>query len=417
MAARPKQTDTIRLAYLVSQYPALTHTFILREIRALRELGLELEVISIRPPDRPVAKLSPVEAEEFERTFTVLSAGLKNILAAHVSTLLRRPKSYLSGLLRALRLAQGAPRTTVSNLAYFAEAVVAGHRLLSLGIDHVHSHFSSTVALLIAYVFPVTFSATIHGSAEFNDVVGFYLAEKVAKAKFLCAISNYSLSQIMRASSPEHWSKLHVCPLGVDTKAFVRQDRAANRERLELLFVGSLVPPKGLPILLGAIRRLVLEGRDSFVLRLVGDGAGRGMLESAVKEQGLENHVVFEGGCTQDRVLAFYGQTDIFVMASFAEGLPVVLMEAMSMSIPCVSTWITGIPELIRDRIDGWLVPPADEGQLAAAIAHLIDDPHLRRRLGESARARVVENYDLTRNVARLAEVYRRCLGGRGPVN
>jgi glycosyltransferase involved in cell wall biosynthesis len=143
---------------------------------------------------------------------------------------------------------------------------------------------------------------------------------------------------------------------------------------------------------------------------LVGDGPNRARLESAISARGLEQHVTLEGSCNHDRVLDFYRQTDLFALASFAEGVPVVLMEAMAMEIPCVATWITGIPELIRHGTDGWLVPPADEEQLADAIGRLMDDAELRQKLGRSARVRVQEDYNLTRNAERLAEIYRRRL-------
>jgi glycosyltransferase involved in cell wall biosynthesis len=169
------------------------------------------------------------------------------------------------------------------------------------------------------------------------------------------------------------------------------------------------MPSKGLPLLINAVDRLVRQGR-SMHLRLVGDGPDRQDLESTIVTRGLEGHVTLEGNCNQDRVQAFYRETDLFVLASFAEGIPVVLMEAMAMELPCVATWITGIPELIRHGIDGWLVPPADEEQLADAIAKLMDDPELRRKLGRSARIRVQEKYDLERNTERLAEIYRRRL-------
>jgi glycosyltransferase involved in cell wall biosynthesis len=310
----------------------------------------------------------------------------------------------------ALRLAQANLPKTVSNLMYFAEAVVTGHHMRRRGLQHVHTHFASNVALLMGRVFPISFSATIHGPDEFNDVAGFYLAEKVARARFLCAISRYALSQLMKASSPQHWNKLEVSPLGVDTGVFLPRARRDNPERIELLCVGRLAPAKAQHILLAAIDRLVREGRRSLHLRLVGDGPERGALERVVKERGLEDNVTLEGACNQDRVLSFYRQTDIFVLASFAEGVPVVLMEAMAMEIPCVATWVTGVPELIRHGVDGSLIPPADEEQLAQAIALLVDDAELRRRLGTSARARVEEKYNLARNTSRLGDIYRRRL-------
>jgi len=399
----------IRLAYLVSQYPAVNHTFILREIRALRDLGFEIHVVSIRVADRPPEKLSEVEMDEYNRTWSVLAAGAGTVLRVHAGTFLRRPVAYLRGLAESIGLARGDVRKVVSNAIYFGEAVVAGHRIESLGLRHVHTHFSSTVALLLGRVFPLTFSATIHGPDEFNDVAGFHIAEKVARSRFLCAISAYGRSQLMKASDPRYWEKLDVVPLGVDCNAFTPRPHRAAPDRFEILCVGRLAPAKAQHILLKVIYRLVHEGRNVH-LRLVGEGPDRPSLEKKIVAMGLQSQVTLEGACNQDRVLSFYRQTDLFALASFAEGVPVVLMEAMAMEIPCVATWITGIPELIRHGIDGWLVPPADEEQLASAIAALMDDGELRQRLGKAARLRVIDKYDLLTNAGTLAETFRRRL-------
>jgi Glycosyltransferase len=237
------------------------------------------------------------------------------------------------------------------------------------------------------------------------------MAEKVRHAAFVCAISHYGASQLMRASESLYWDKVEVTPLGVDTAVFVPPLDRENSERFEVLFVGRLVTAKGLHILLAACHGLVKEGRP-IRLRLVGDGPERPGLERRIAELSLEPNVELMGSLNQDRVRQLYRETDLFVLTSFAEGVPVVLMEAMAMEIPCVATWITGIPELIRHGIDGWLVAPGDSEGTAGAIAHLMDDPILRRRLGSSARARILEKYDLDRNTAYLAEVFKRRLSG-----
>jgi glycosyltransferase involved in cell wall biosynthesis len=401
----------LHLAYLVSQYPAANHTYILREIRALRCLGFNIDIISIRTSDRLSEELTREELDEQRQTYYVLSAGAGATLAAHGLTLVQRPLAYLAGLWKAIQLAHGNVRKVISNLIYFGEAVVIGQWARRLGVTHMHCHFTSTVALFVARVFPITFSATMHGPDEFNDVIGFHIAEKVARARFLCAISSYARSQLMKASDSRYWDKLEVSPLGIDCSAFHPRHRRQSSERFEILCVGRLAPAKAQQVLIGAIERLIREGRRSIHLRLVGDGPDRSRLESVISSRGLDNHVTLEGPCNHNRVLDFYRQTDLFALASFAEGIPVVLMEAMAMEIPCVATWITGIPELIRHGTDGWLVPPADEEQLADAIARLMDDPELRQRLGRSARLRVQEKYNLTRNAGRLAEIYRRRLG------
>ncbi len=332
------------------------------------------------------------------------------VLGAHLKTILGRPAPYFTGLLYAIRLAKWDLREIFLNVMYFGEAVVAGSWIWTRGLTHVHSHFSSTLELFVARVFPITFSATIHGSGEFDDVVGFYMAEKVARAAFLCAISQYGRSQMMRASDPQYWHKLEVSPLGVDPNVFLPRAHRKNPEPFEILCVGSLVPAKGYHILLAAVARLIRQGFTSLRLRLVGEGRARPSLENTIRELGLENYVRLEGACDQERVREFYRETDLFALTSFAEGVPVVLMEAMAMEIPCLATWITGVPELIRHGVDGWLVPPGDAEPVADALAYLIDQPALRQRMGQSGRARVIEKYNLDQNVAHLAEIFRRRL-------
>jgi glycosyltransferase involved in cell wall biosynthesis len=397
----------IRLAYLVSQYPTISHTFILREIRGLRDLGFDLTVISIRPPDRPQDRLSEVELAEFRQTFTVLSAGIAAILGAHVSTFFRRPIRYLGGLWYALRLAGLDLRDAFSNLFYFAEAVVAGREMERKGLTHLHTHFSSTVALLLVRVFPFTFSATIHGSAEFICPAAFYTAEKIRHAKFLCVISNYGASQLMKESPPSEWNKFETVRLGVDCSSYTPRPHRDHPDPFELICVGSLAPMKGQAMLIRAVGRLVKEGRREVHLRLVGGGVTRPDLERMISEFGLSSHVTLEGACNQERVQEFYRQSDLFALGSFAEGLPVVLMEAMAMEIPCIATRITGVPELIRHGVDGWLVTPADEEELASAIAQLMDDSDARQRLGKAGRIRVQELYELSTNVRLLADVFK----------
>jgi colanic acid/amylovoran biosynthesis glycosyltransferase len=246
---------------------------------------------------------------------------------------------------------------------------------------------------------------TIHGPDEFNDPAGFLLREKVAAASFVCAISAYGRSQLARVSTSEHWDKIEVAPLGVDAGIFAPRTFRAAPEPLEIACVGRLAPAKAQRVLIGALSRLVRQGR-SIRVRFVGDGPDRRVLEKEAAALGLTGRIAFEGSVNHDRVRDIYRETDVFALASFAEGVPVVLMEAMAMEIPCVATWITGIPELIRSELDGLLVPPADEEALACAIARLQDDPALRERLGKAGRLRVIEKYDLGANVRRLAAIF-----------
>ena len=397
---------SLRLAYLVSQYPAISHTFILREIRDLRSAGFDIQVISVKPPDRPIEQLTEEEREEFNRT-RVVKSGWLGILGVQLVEFSTRPLRYLSGLAAAMGMAGWDLRSLARHMAYFAEAVVAGRWMQESAIRHVHSHFASTVAVLAARVYGLKLSLTIHGSDEFIDPEGFGMAKKVAASSLIVAISQFGRSQIMRFSAPRDWDKIEVVPLGVDPDIYSPRPFRAQPETFEILSVGRLAPVKGVPILLAAIEKLVRDGRR-VRLRLAGDGPSRKSLEEEAARRGLTEHVRFEGSLKAPAVLALYRETDIFVQSSFAEGVPVVLMEAMAMEIPCVATRITGIPELIHDGIDGLLVTPSSVDELADAIVRLMDDAGLRRRLGESARRQVSEHYNLSANVGKLASIFRR---------
>ena len=405
----PEQTP-VRLAYLLSQYPAVNHVFMLREIRQLRQQGFQIQVASIRGPDRPPEAMTEVEREEARSTHYIKDASLLEVIQAHAVTLASRPLGYLRGLCVALRGAGPAPRKLLSRLLYFAEAVVAGQWMRRNRLSHVHTHYSSGVALIVARTFPVTMSATFHGPAEFEDPAGFQLAEKIGASLFSCAISFYGLSRLVYASAHSEWPKLEATPLGVDIAEFSPRPFRENPLVFEILSVGRLAPVKGQQVMIAAVDTVVKEGRR-IRLRLAGDGPDRAELEREVAYRGLSRVVIFEGNLNQDRLRAVYRASDAFVLSSFGEGLPVVLMEAMAMEIPCIATWIAGIPELIRDGVDGLLVAPGDVRSLAKAIIRLMSDAELQRRLGRSGRKRILEGYEVITNVRRFGEVLSRRLG------
>ncbi|MBK8598552.1 MAG: glycosyltransferase [Holophagales bacterium] len=404
---------SVRLAYLVSRYPAISHTFILREVLALRARGFEISVASINDPDRPDAGLTAEERAEAASTYYVKRHGVPGAFGAFLSALFTRPAGFFRGLASAVRLGGTDPKALAKQLAYFVEALMVGRFVTKKGLSHLHVHFmtpASAVGLLVSKVFPVTFSMTAHGPDELYDVTAYRLREKLEASRFVCTIGRYCRSQLMRLTDPCHWEKYEVTPLGVDLAAFSPRPFREAPDPFEVICVGRLVPAKGQHVLLSAVAGLVAGGRR-ILLRFVGDGPDRASLEEEAKSRGLGPAVVFEGSVNQDRIRALYGTADVFALASFAEGIPVVLMEAMAMEIPCVTTFITGIPELIRDGVDGLLVAPSDEEALAGALARLMDDPALRRTLGPAGRRRVAERYELTRNVEVLAKVFQKRLG------
>ena len=402
----------VRLAYLVSQYPAISHTFVLREVRTLREQGFDIQTASINAPDRPRSDLTDQEREEADTTFYVKKSGPIGALLGLLIGFGQNPISWFRGLGYALRLGGTDLKKLLYGLFYFTEALLIGRWMQGKGLTHLHVHFAtpaSTVGLIVTRVFPITLSITVHGPDEFYDAPGYRLAEKIAGSAFLCCIGTYARSQLMKLSPFSAWPKFEVSPLGVDPGAFSPRSMPDLDDAFEILCVGRLVPAKGQHILISAVAKLVKDGRP-VRLRLVGDGPDRPSLEADVAARGLSDNVFFEGAVNQNRIRELYSQAHVFALASFAEGIPVVLMEAMAMEIPCVTTCITGIPELIRNEVDGLLVSPSDEQALAGALVRLMDEPEFAQRLGRDGRRRVEEKYDLWRNTTRLGEIFQRRL-------
>jgi colanic acid/amylovoran biosynthesis glycosyltransferase len=403
-----------RIAYLVSRYPAVSHTFVLREVQQLRALGLQVETASVNLPDLAPAAMPAEERGEAARTYYLKRHGALGALAAHLRQLRRSPRAWWRGLRYAFALGGSDPRRVARALAYFTEALMLGRWMAEARLEHLHVHFASaaaSVALFVKQVFGVSLSLTVHGPDEFDNVDANWLAQKFVAADFLFCIGQYAKSQVMRLSASEHWHKIEISRLGVDPQRYRPQPRGGAADGVfRILCVGRLTPAKGQHVLLEAVRLLRRAG-CAIHLTLVGAGPDESSLRQAVLAAGLRGQVSFTGALNQAQVRAQYACADAFVLPSFAEGIPVVLMEAMASALPCVSSRIDGIAELIHSEQEGILLAPADPVALAQALRALIDDPLLCRRMGRAARARVETDFDLRHNVARLAGLFADRLG------
>jgi glycosyltransferase involved in cell wall biosynthesis len=398
----------ISVAYLTSQYPTLSMSFFLREVLELRALGLRLDVVSVNLPDRPEERLTAEEAAEARNAYHLKRHGLKGVLAANIKTLSTNFAGYWRGLGMALRLGGLDLKRLFFHFMYFMEALMVGVWMKQKRHHHLHVHLGSqaaTVGMYVRCIFGVGFSITVHGPDEFYDATAQCLTEKIAAADFICCISFFCRSQLMKFSPYEHWHKLIVSRLGVNTEDFSPKPVRQSPSTFVILCVGRLVPAKGQHQLIDAVDRLARQGR-SVRLHLVGAGPDYDSLRHRASQCQAPETIVFEGPVNHDRIRALYDAADLFCIPSFAEGIPIVLMEAMAMGIPCVSTQIAGIPELIRNGVDGLLVPASDLDGLASALATLMDEPELRQRLSNSSRARIAEHYDLRRNVEKLAAIF-----------
>jgi len=407
-AASSSKAQFPALAYLVSTYPTLSMVFVLREVLQLRELGFRIETASINRPDRALEALTADEASEANRTYCVKADGLLGATVAKLQTVCTNFAGYWRGVGLAFSLAGLDLRRLYFNIMYFIEALMVGQWMRRKGLRHLHVHLASqaaSVGLFVKTIFGFGYSFTVHGPDEFYDAEGQYLTEKIAAAEFICCISSFARSQLMKLSPYADWNKCVVVPLGVDPTKFEPRAARSAPATFEILCVGRLTPAKGQHLLVDAVDALARQGRKVRV-RLVGSGPDEASLRAQAARMAHPECVVFEGAINQDRIREFYQAADIFCLPSFAEGIPVVLMEAMAMEVPCVTTWITGIPELIRNDVDGVLVAPSDLDGLTVALARLMDDEELRLKIGVHGRKRVVERYDLRRNVGKLAGVF-----------
>ena len=389
------------VAYLVSQYPLISHTFIEREIEGLRRLGTPVHSFTVR---RPGALLSETMRAEAERT-VVLQEPVSALAGAGLRQTLGHPAAVLGALGRAVRTGEARAKSRLRQLFYAAEAMRLLEEMRRLGVRHIHVHFANNGADIaraaVAYARRVDpdgdwkWSFSMHGPTEFEAVDRFDLAGKVADADGVACISDFTRSQLMRLSDPSDWDKLQIVHMSVDTERFAPPAEPRPTDGpLRILDVGRLVPEKGAPVLLDAATRLAERG-VGFELRFVGGGDLDEQLRRDIAARGLADLVTLVGPVGQDDILAHYHWADVFCLPSFQEGLPVVLMEAMATGIPVVTTPINGIPELVKDGRNGYLVPPGRADLLADTLADLAAGPGLRDRLGVVAREDVVAGFAL----------------------
>ena len=391
------------LAYLVSRYPAVSHTFISREIAQLRALGHMIHTASINPPDRALERMDDAERQEALATYGVKEHGAVGALTALAYWAIRAPLR----LLRVMRIGSQTA-SPLRGLAYAVEAAMAGKWMADNQLAHLHVHFGNagaSVGVLVKALTDCHLSLTIHGPDEFDDVPGQQLAKKMAAADVVVCISQFARSQLMRISSPDDWPKFKVCRLGVDPAQFMGARILANRDYANLLCVGRLTPAKGQVLLVQACARLRDAG-VSFSMNLVGDGPDRGRVEAAVAHYGLKELVKLSGSLTQLGVREALSEADIFVLPSLAEGIPVVLMEAMCSHVPCISTPVNGIPELIEHNHTGLLATPGDVDSLVTQLLHLCGSREARERLAQGALVKVQQDFDLNRNVRQLSGIF-----------
>jgi colanic acid/amylovoran biosynthesis glycosyltransferase len=401
----------MRIAYLINQYPKVSHSFIRREIQALERAGVEVTRVSVRGWNEVAADA----ADEVEKNKTryLLQGGLLPLLWATVWCAVSAPWRFVTALSNALIFARGSLRPLPLHLVYLAEACLLKRWLAAARCDHVHAHFGTNateVVYLCERLGGPGFSFTVHGPEEFDMPAALHLARKVRRSRFVVAISSFGRSQLMRWISADDWAKVRVVHCGLDGD-FLAQSLTPPPRTVQLVCVGRLCEQKGQLLLLRAVHRLREQGQR-VQLVLAGDGEMRPQVEALIAELGLGDQVRITGWIGGDVVRKEILDARALVLPSFAEGLPVVLMEAMALGRPVISTYIAGIPELVHDGVNGWLIPAGDIQALADAMREVLqhDDADLAR-IGARAHDRAVDRHSIETEAAKLVTHFQAVAG------
>lgn len=415
----------LAVAYLTNAYPALSQPFIEREVLALRDLGVRVETFTMRATDDD-SVLSARSQREAAETVAVLGRPLGHYVRAHVRLLVRRPRAWAAGFLQAMRWGPAGLKAKLWQFFYFTEAVAFLELLVARGLRHVHVHHAFSAADVARLAVRMgswvdgttrwSWSVSLHGPREFFEPSRFDLAAKLADAAVVACISDYCLQMAKDLMEPADHNKLAMVRMSVPTDQYVgtaleRHKRTASDVRV--LFVGRLVPEKGPDVLLDAVAQATSRVASlRLSVAIIGKGPMEDALKQRVEEAGLDQ-VTLVGPQSQDQLPEWYAWADIFCLPSYAEGVPVVLMEAMASELPVVSTKIAGIPELVSDGQSGLLVEPGDAQEVAAALVDLSGSADMRYSMGVNGRQRVVETYSAEVNARILAAAFSRI--GTGP--
>jgi len=405
----PNHRQSLKVAYIMSRFPKLTETFILYEMLAVEQEGVQVQVY---PLLREKTDTVHPEAESFAQTAHFQPFISPSIIRANLHFLLRKPGVYLQTFWILLRANWGSFRFLSGALGIFPKSVFIAGQMQAENIKHVHAHFASHPAaagFIIHRLVGIPYSFTAHGSDLHRD--RHMLREKVSEAKFVVAISNYNRELIISECRGNFQDKVMIVHCGVNTEVFPYRFHKTPHEKGEqpftILCVGSLHEVKGQEFLIRACHKLQERGID-FRCHFIGDGPDRESLAGIASETGISEKVYFHGQQKQAAIARLLQEADVLVAPSVPtrdgrrEGIPVVLIEAMSSGVPVIASNLSGIPELVVDGYSGLLVPPRDSAALFDALEKYYHDPGLRERMRQSGRKKVVDEFDLFKNAASL---------------
>ena len=397
----------MNIAYFVNQYPKVSHSFIRREIQGLEAQGFSVQRFALRSCEAEL--VDPDDQTELEQTKLILGVGLLGLFWNMLRVAIAHPVKFWKGLMMALSLGISSDRSLPLYIISLAEACVLLRWLEQGKVEHLHVHFgtnSATVALLCRQLGGPPYSFTVHGPEEFDRVKGIELTEKINHAEFVVAISSFGRSQLYRWCDYTQWPKLHIARCGVDDQ-FLQQGSTPIQDTPTLVCVGRLCEQKGQLLLLEAAHRLIQEGTPLNLI-LVGDGDLRPEVETRIDDYGLTNHVTITGWASGAEVQKYLKQSRALVLPSFAEGLPVVIMESLALGRPVISTYVAGIPELVTSGVCGWLVTAGSVDDLVVAMRDALTQPvEALQEMGHVGAQRVQNRHNAQTEAKVLAQLFK----------
>jgi glycosyltransferase involved in cell wall biosynthesis len=398
------------LAYLVNQHPKCSQSFIRREILAVEAQGIPVKRFSVRSGEDLI--VDPADQAELEKTRVILDVGILGLAAAFGRTALQHPLRLLKALKFTYQVGAKADRGLAVHFIYLAEACVLKGWLQREGVRHLHAHFgtnSTMVAMLCRVLGGPTYSFTVHGPEEFDRVAGIGLKQKIKHAAFVVGISSFGRSQLYRWCDHSEWPKIQIVHCGVDD-AYLTQPIDPIPAAPNLVCVGRLCEQKGQLLLVEAIRRLVAAGTPCH-LTLVGDGELREPIEALIHQHQLQHHIKITGYATGDAVQKHILNSRAFVLPSFGEGLPVAIMEALALGRPVVTTYIAGIPELVKPGVNGWLVPAGAVDDLVVALRQVLNaSVEQLEQMGQNGAEAVAREHNIHTEVKKLRALFQQQL-------
>ena len=392
----------MKVAYLINQYPGTSHSFVRREIQALERLGVTVARYAIRASKAGL--ISEEDKAEAKKTRTIVGAPAGGLIAAMLSSLVRRPFGVASAFAAMVRLGWRGEPGLVRHGLYFLEALVLAAWMRRDQLTHVHAHFgtnSASVALMAARINGGTFSVTVHGPEEFDKPGLIGLKQKIEESAFVVGVSSYGMTQLRRLVSSVHWDKIKIVHCGIED-AFHAGEPAPLQAARTFVCVGRLSEQKGHITLIEAAA-ILAGARDDFKVTLVGDGELRAEIEDAARARGVYERFDFVGWRTPDGVRATIEEARVFVLPSYAEGLPVSIMEAFMLNRPVISTYVAGIPELVEPGVNGWLAPAGDAAALADVMGEALDaDDATILAMAARGKEKTAAGFTIDREAAKL---------------